>query len=230
MSAFERVLDDTGRRIVDGRMPAGGVLTVDALVARHGVSRSIVREAVRVLVSLELVEARQRVGLRVLPEEAWNVLHPRVIHWRLAGDGVARATQLAELVALRLAVEPAAAEAAALHAVGSEGSALLDLADGLARADGPAFLDADQAFHRELLRLSGNRMLQRLGAVIDEALADRATRVVHADPHDVALHAAVARAVAGGRPDDAAAAVREIVSRTAAEPSDSAAGAGGPLG
>ncbi|GLI26922.1 transcriptional regulator [Agromyces rhizosphaerae] len=214
MSAFERVLDDTGRRIVDGRMPAGSVLTVDALVARHSVSRSIVREAVRVLVSLDLVEARQRVGLRVLPEEAWNVLHPRVIHWRLAGDGAARATQLAELVALRLAVEPAAAEAAALQADGPEASALLDLADRLPRADGPAFLDADQAFHRELLRLSGNRMLQRLGAVIDEALEDRARHVDRPDPHDLALHATAARAIADGRGADAAAALRAIVERT----------------
>ncbi|WP_353808420.1 FadR/GntR family transcriptional regulator [Agromyces sp. SYSU T00194] len=215
MTAFDRVLDDTGRRIVDGRLAAGSVLTVETLVAEHDVSRSIVREAVRVLVSLDLLEARQRVGLRVLPSPRWNVLDARVIRWRLASGAAGRAAQRSELVAVRLSVEPSAAEAAARRAAGPEASALLHLADRLAVAEHPAeFLDVDLAFHRALLRLSGNRMFQRLGAVVDEALEDRAGHVAHPDPHDVALHAAAARAVAAGRPGDAAAAVREIVTRT----------------
>ena len=62
-----------GMAIASGEYPAGRVLTLDGVSAQHGVSRSVVREAVRVLESIGMVESRRRVGLTVQPAGKWNV-------------------------------------------------------------------------------------------------------------------------------------------------------------
>ena len=110
-TAFARALDQLGRAIVSGELPTGHADTVDGLVSRTGASRSVVREVTRVLTSLGMLSAGRRVGLRVLGPEQWNTLDAQVVRWRLAGPDAA--CQLAELRALRLAIEPAAAAEAA---------------------------------------------------------------------------------------------------------------------
>lgn len=80
-----RVLDSLGPAITAGEYPAGSVLRTDELAQRFEVSRSVMREAVRVLESMHLVASRRRVGVTVRPAEEWNVYDPQVIRWRLAG-------------------------------------------------------------------------------------------------------------------------------------------------
>ncbi|MGG7308555.1 FadR/GntR family transcriptional regulator [Curtobacterium sp. AB451] len=217
---FDRVLDGLGSAIVDGSLPPGHRDSIDGFVSRTGSSRSIVREAVRVLVGLGLLSAGRRVGLRVLPASEWDVLDPRVVGWRLAGP--AREVTLAELRALRRAVEPAAARAAAGRA--SDASqrasqeALLAAADRLAAATGPddaaTFLQADREVHRLVLELSGNALYGRLHRVVARALDERAG--IRPAVHDVGLHARLARAVVDGDPDGAGVVMTEIIDRTGA--------------
>src|SRR5258706_6505301 len=108
-----RVVDDLGEAIIAGRLTDGTVIGLSVVEQRLGVSRTVVREAVRFLASLGLVEARHKVGTRVLPRSQWNLLDPQVITWRVgAADGDA---QLRDLLQLRLVVEPLAARLAAGH-------------------------------------------------------------------------------------------------------------------
>lgn len=216
-STFDRVLDELGSAVVSGAHPAWERRSIDDFVERTGASRSIVREAVRVLVGLGLLSARRKVGVIAVPADMWDVTDPRVVGWRLAGPG--REQALAELRALRRAIEPAAAAAAAERA--SDAScrdrleALLAAADRLAAATGPddaaAFLQADRELHRRILGLSGNAVFRRLGGVVGRALDERAGIVP--DLHDVGLHVAVARSIAAGDAATAAAAMEEIVER-----------------
>ncbi|MGZ5393104.1 MAG: FadR/GntR family transcriptional regulator, partial [Mycobacterium sp.] len=84
-----------GTAIVSGEYSAGQVITLDGVSAQHGVSRSVVREAIRVLESMGMVVSRRRVGITILPADKWNVFDPIVIRWRLeSGD---RAAQLLSL-------------------------------------------------------------------------------------------------------------------------------------
>jgi DNA-binding FadR family transcriptional regulator len=215
-AAFRRVLDRLGWAIVDGDLAPGASDTVDAIVARTGASRPVVREATRVLVSLGMLSAGPRVGLRVRPPADWDLLDPQVIRWRLASAG--RAAQLAELRELRLAVEPEAARLAAGRSGSASAAGLREATDALAAAttarDRAAFLAADRRFHAALLAAAGNPMLARLSAVIDEALEERTPDGVvrwEVAAADVDLHEALALAVAAGEPDRAAALVRRIV-------------------
>ena len=108
------VLESLGPAITAGDYPPGSVLRTDELAQRFDVSRTVIREAVRVLESMHLVESRRRVGVTVRPTEEWNVYDPQVIRWRLAGAD--RPRQLRSLTVLRSAIEPVAAGLAAQHA------------------------------------------------------------------------------------------------------------------
>ena len=107
------------------------VLRTDELAQRFDVSRTVVREAVRVLESMHLVESRRRVGVTVRPAEEWNVFDPQVIRWRLAGAD--RPRQLRSLTVLRSAIEPVAAALAAEHATPEQCAELTEHALGHGR-------------------------------------------------------------------------------------------------
>ncbi|PZF08094.1 FadR/GntR family transcriptional regulator [Curtobacterium sp. MCLR17_034] len=217
-STFERVLDQVGAAVVSGAVAVGSRRSVDDLVTWTGASRSIVREAVRVLVALGLLSARRRVGVTVLDVREWDVLDPRVVRWRLRGPDGGRVA--AELRELRAAVEPAAAAAAARRAALDEYAdrreALRTTADELAAAatrdDRLDFVAADVRFHALVLDLSGNALYRRLHQVVGQVLRERGG--IRPDRRDVGLHLALADAVLDGRPDDAAATMRAIVDRT----------------
>jgi len=194
------VLDAVGASVVAGQVPVGGVLTLDGICAEHGVSRSVAREAIRVLESMGLVASRRRVGITVQPRWRWNVFDPRIIRWRL--DGAERAEQLLSLSELRRGIEPVAASLAAQRADVTQCRVLAAAASDMAvhghRGDLDAYLVADKIFHRTLLEASGNEMLRALDGVVAEVLTGRTHHGMmpaHPNPEAIALHDEVARAV-----------------------------------
>ncbi|MFE9249240.1 FadR/GntR family transcriptional regulator [Streptomyces sp. NPDC007088] len=195
-----RVLDSLGPAITCGAYPPGSVLRTDELARRFEVSRSVIREAVRVLESMHLVESRRRVGVTVRASEEWNLYDPQVIRWRLAGTD--RSRQLRSLTVLRSAVEPVAAGLAARRAGAEECARLTEAALGMvATSRGQqleAYLVHDVAFHRIVLNASGNEMFARLGDVVAEILTGRTEHQVmfqDPDPPAVTLHVQVAEAI-----------------------------------
>lgn len=186
------------------------------------VSRSVVREAVRVLQSLGLVDPVKRVGIRVLPMSDWNLFDPSIIRWRISSGG--KGTQLRSLTELRAAVEPAAAELAAVHAPADVAAELMGVAAQM-RAVGRAgrlqeFLVLDIHFHSLVLSASGNEMFSKLRGVIGEVLRGRTDYgLMPARPHEEALqlHVDVADAIQGHRAEAARAAMDQIMRRTIAE-------------
>ncbi|KAE8765507.1 FadR/GntR family transcriptional regulator [Georgenia thermotolerans] len=212
------VLDRLGSDIAHGHCPPGSVLTLAQLAERFEVSRTVIREAVRVLESLGMVESRRRVGVTVRPVHDWSVLEPRVIRWRLTGPQ--RDAQLHRLTELRLALEPTAARLAALKAPAPVGARLLELAATLRRLGeagegaGEDYLEADIEFHTLLIAASDNDMLAALRGAVTEVLAGRThLHLTPKDPVPVSLdhHEAVARAVAEHDEDGAERHARAVV-------------------
>ena len=70
------VLADLGPRIVGGALPEGATLTLEWLGEEYGVSRTVAREVIQVLVSMGLVESRRRTGIRVRPRQEWDAFDP----------------------------------------------------------------------------------------------------------------------------------------------------------
>lgn len=195
-----RVLDRLGTAICDGELAPGSVLNIDDLVDRYAVSRSVVREVLRVLASIGFIETRRRVGVMIRPAEDWNVFDPQVIRWRLASAG--RIVQLRSITELRTAIEPHAAWLAANRVGHDEASDLVGLAAKMWAAgkagDEERFLQLDIEFHRRILVASGNEMFVRLQDLIAEVLTGRHQHhLMPHHPHEQALqlHAEVAQAI-----------------------------------
>lgn len=210
------VLEALGRRIVDGALAAGAVLTLDAIDTEHDVSRSVSREAVRVLESMGMVTSRRRVGVTVQPRASWHVFDPRLIRWRL--DSADRAAQLRSLGELRSGFEPVAAGLAAQRATPEQcaelTAAVNDMVVHARSGDLESFLAADVVFHRVLLESSGNEMLAALDEVVAEVLAGRTHHDLmpaHPKQEAVDLHVEVACAVRSGDAGAARAAMGAII-------------------
>lgn len=212
----DSVLETLGQEVVGGAAGPGSVLRIDRLDERFGVSRSVVREAVRVLASMGLVETRRRLGVVVQPREAWNLFDPRVIRWRLAGAG--REDQLVSLGELRRGFEPVAAELAATRATPDQcrtmAAAVMEMTVHAKEGDLEAYLEADKVFHATMLAASGNEMLSALSTVVAEVLAGRTHHQLmpHTpNPAAIRLHADVAQAIGEGDAVAARAAMTAII-------------------
>ncbi|MFE9680850.1 FadR/GntR family transcriptional regulator [Streptomyces sp. NPDC006285] len=216
LTMHQRVVDELGRRIVGGAWEPGDPLPVeDALAAETGVSRGVVREAVKALVAKGMLRVRPRTGTRVLPPEHWNHLDRDVLRWKQAGDAAALLRDTGEL---RRIVEPEAARLAADRAGPDDVRVLYDcLAAMEAAAAKPGrsgYVEADIAFHRALLDASGNRLLGSLGRAVDIALEHSflvSTRTPGAVEASLPGHRAVVQAIEARDPAAAAAALLAIV-------------------
>lgn len=217
-SLHSRVVDEIGRPIVDGDTPAGTIMLADTIEKRLLVSRSVVREAVRVLQSIGLVESIKHLGIRVLPQSRWNFYDPLLIRWRLDGPG--RATQLRSLSEVRCAAEPLAAELAARHCPPAMASEMCTLAGKLREAaregDLDRFLELDLQFHITLFRASGNELFALLEKPVSEILARRVEfGLVPENPFDDSLqwHMEAASAIRDRDPERARSAMEDVMRR-----------------
>lgn len=212
----EHILDTLGEDIVAGRLAPGSRILSADIADRFGASRSAVREVVRVLESMGLLEVRRKAGLEVLPPARWNPYAPQVIRWRLAAPD--RIEFLHALSQLRSAVEPLAARLAAEHASPALRASLVGSVMGMVEtareADQEAYLAHDTAFHRCVLESSGNPLLAGLADVVGEVLRGRTRHSLmpaEANPEALRLHQEVAARIAAGDAAGAERAMAEIV-------------------
>ncbi len=214
------LLDKLGHALASRELAPGTVLRAEELEASYGVSRTVVRETIRVLESMGMVRSRRRVGTTVEPREHWNVYDPMVIRWRLAG--AEREEQLRSLSELRAGFEPVAAALAARRATpahcGALTGAVMDMAVHARSGDLEAYLAADVLFHRTLLQASGNEMFSALDTVVAEVLGGRTRHGLMPatpEPGAVRLHADVAEAVQAGDSAGARRAMQAIIEEAA---------------
>lgn len=148
---------DLARMIASGAVLPGQNLPSEAeLSLRFGVSRTVVREAIKGLEAKYLVRSRPRVGTIVLPREDWALLDAEVLGW--VADYLDVAQFADAVLEARRAIEPAAAELACSRASLADLAEVERALDAMAAAGGDpdSFTQADLAFHEALLRASHN--------------------------------------------------------------------------
>lgn len=165
------IVQDLGRAIVTGAYSSSRPFPYESeLCTQYGVSRPVLREAVKMITAKGLLSARPRQGTSVEPESKWNLLDPDVLGWLL--ERRLDLNLLIEFTQLRLAIEPAAAALAALSARDEEREALRVAIARMEAAevgrDDP--LTSDIAFHVAILRGSGNRFFSELTGFVETAL------------------------------------------------------------
>lgn len=170
-SLTQQIVNDLGLDIVRGKYDATNPFPIEAdLCEQFGVSRSVLREAVKMLTSKGLLRARPRQGTWVQPEEAWNLLDPDVLRWLL--ERRFSIELLAEFTEMRMVIEPQAAAYAAFRASDSEKQKIADALDRMQAAERGEddALASDIAFHVAILEASGNRFFSQLKDMVETAL------------------------------------------------------------
>jgi DNA-binding FadR family transcriptional regulator len=208
-----RLLDTIGLAIVTGQYETQPFPTEAQLAQTHGVSRSVTREAVKMLTAKGLLSARPRQGTIVRPAETWNLFDTDVLRWLL--ERTFSVDLLRQFSQLRIAIEP---EAAALAAQFGDAGDLVHIDAGLERmiaadreADDP--LDADIAFHIAILKASRNPFYGQFRDVVATALRTsiRFTNRIKGRNASIADHAAVRDAIFARDPEAARAAMRHLI-------------------
>jgi DNA-binding FadR family transcriptional regulator len=208
------LLETLGRAIVTGAYESERFPTEAELAARHAVSRSVTREAVKMLTAKGLLTARPRKGTSVLPASHWNLFDPDVLRWLL--DRKFSLELLRQFSELRIAIEPAAAALAARWRIAARLEELRIAYAGMEAAEvgeGDA-LECDIAFHIAVLNASTNPFYMQFRDLVETALRTsiRFTNRFVGRTASLPQHKAVLDAIGGGDAAGAQAAMADIIS------------------
>jgi DNA-binding FadR family transcriptional regulator len=205
-----------GQRIVAGEWTAGGALPTEADLSRElNVSRASLREAIKLLAGKGLIRSTPRRGTIVQPPATWNRLDPDVLLWQASGGPTEAFVR--DLFELRRMIEPQAAALAARRAGDAERTLIAEAFEAMAAApDVQASIEADLAFHRAIVRATGNALLAAFSPAIEASLAVSFTvsRSGTIHPHIVPMHRAVAEPILAGDAEGAAAAMAALLDRS----------------
>ncbi|BDA84111.1 GntR family transcriptional regulator [Aureimonas sp. SA4125] len=205
---------EIGCKITSGELAAGSILPTEAEIQhQYGVSRTVVREAIRHIAAKGLVTVGPKVGTRVRDTNDWNVLDAEVMRWHLmAGE---RRGFVEALYEMRLINEPEAARLAATRITPEQSERLADALAAMAvhPRGSDRLIIADLDFHRIILEATGNPILRSLGTMIERSLSISFSLSWRQNPQDetVRQHARVQEAIMRGDGEAASLFMRRLI-------------------
>lgn len=217
-SLTENVTKQIISQIILGRFKPGEMLpTEEQLCERLGVSRSVVREAMRSVSGAGMTSSHQGRGTVVLDSGLWNEFSPDILQTRV--DVGAAGEFLGDFIELRMILE---CQAAGLAAERAEQAQLDNMRSRLntmesALDDVDAFIAADLAFHNAMIHATGNTMIIRLFDLLQPMLLTARKQGHHPDANgrqrdrhgDAAEHRAVFECIEARNPQGARQAMAE---------------------
>ncbi len=214
-SLADQVAKEVGRRIIAGGYRPGDLIEEEgALADRFQVSRSVVRDAVKILVGKNLLEVRRGIGTRVRGRHSWGLLDDDVLAWHLSAPP--RPEFFRQLMDMRVVIEPEAARWAAMHGSDDAVAEIVKAQDRMEQEQEALedFVICDALFHREILRASNNEILRAMEGVIFSALLT-SIPLTNSDArknHDsIPFHRDVADAIVARDPERAAACMKRLL-------------------
>jgi DNA-binding FadR family transcriptional regulator len=216
-SVHHSIAQEIGSRIVRGDFPEGANLPNEAQWGEYfGVSRSAVREAIKILMAKGLLNSRPKVGTWVESRDRWNLLDRDVLSWYAgAPDAMGFLRTVQEF---RYIIEPEAAALAAERRTEAEMAEITRALNGMGNA--PTLSDrtrSDTQFHLAILKATHNELLIPLGTLIESALNNLfvyVTREAKSLRYAQELHAAIEEQIRLQDPEGARRAVRNLLADT----------------
>jgi GntR family galactonate operon transcriptional repressor len=216
---YEHVEEAIGLQIITGELkPRETLPNEDALCTEFGVSRGVIREAVKVLQKKGLVQPRPKIGTQIQPRSQWNLFDADVLVWKLkAGQQLLFLEKVTEVRGL---IESEAAKLSAQRATAEEVAEIQHLFNRLndILSDEKTFnyetyLQADMALHTAILEASHNELLAQIGRTMRHAVqtarqADNNEFNILQVSHS--FHATIVQAITHKDPDRAYTASREM--------------------
>lgn len=216
-SLSAQVAREIGSRIIAGVHPPGDLIDGEAVLSvRYKVSRSVIRDAIKVLAGKGLLDARRGIGVRVRARENWGLLDDDVLAWHQSlPPNLPFLRQLMESCAI---FEPKAARYAAQRAKPEDIAEIKSACDALAEEKGTTekYATADGIFHRAVMRAAHNEFLTAVEGIVYSALL---ILVRFCDPRKdnkcLPLHREIAEAITQGNADKAESAMAALWANTA---------------
>jgi len=219
----ERLHDQVTRalavRILNGTLTPDGPSSTEMDLCRQlGVSRTILREAIKVLSAKGLVEVRPKTGVRIKPRSDWSLLDPALLMWH--NEVGVDETFVRNLCQVRMMLEPPTAESAATAATDEEAEEIYNafLAMENAKSDFSVFVNADHEFHSAISRATHNDFLIQINRIVFDAL--RGSQSIFRERRDpvgaeaaLNLHGSVAEAIRKRKPEAARLAMIHVIRR-----------------
>ncbi|GEA12236.1 FadR/GntR family transcriptional regulator [Alteromonas sp. KUL49] len=161
----QRMTSELGRAIIAGKYDKDKGLPTEAILCEQfGISRTAVREAIKMLTAKGLISSKPKQGIRILSQEDWNILDSEMLSWML--DEEPSLAVLKEFTQMRMAVEPEACALASRlqnkERIAAIGDALERMKNAMESGDQEAELRADIDFHVAILYATSNRFYIRM--------------------------------------------------------------------
>lgn len=189
-----------GQRILAGEYAAGDILPGEIeLGDLFGVSRTAVREAVKILAAKGMLLPRPRIGTRILPRHQWNFLDQELLSWWVTRENFEGVME--HFLVMRTSLEPQACALAAVNATDEEKHKLVMLMEEMqllhAHFDRERWISIDAQFHRHIYEISGNPFLSSFANLFSSIYQNYFRAIVSdenvkAEPHQAIVDAIVA--------------------------------------
>lgn len=157
VSLTQQLVEFLTDRIRTGGLAAGSKLPTEAeIIAAHGVSRTVVREALSRLTAAGLTVTRHGVGTFVRASGGAD--------FRIDPAQMATLVEVLALLELRISMEAEAASLAALRRSDDQLQGIAEALEGFARAvaEGDGTVEHDYQFHLRIARATGNHYFSDL--------------------------------------------------------------------
>ncbi|MFC1234011.1 FadR/GntR family transcriptional regulator [Vibrio sp. F74] len=170
-SLHVQVAREIARGILSGDLAEGSVIPGEMVLCEEfGISRTALREAVKLLTSKGLLESRPKIGTKVKTRAHWNFLDPQLIEWM---DGLIDTDVFCQqFLGLRKAIEPEACALAALHASADQRIELSETFQAMCEIanatefDQQAWIEIDMRFHNLIFNSTGNNFYLPFGNIL----------------------------------------------------------------
>ncbi|WP_144113641.1 FadR/GntR family transcriptional regulator [Paraburkholderia sp. BCC1886] len=222
-SLVSKVMDGLVTGIVEEKY--GAILPPqDVLSKEFDVSRTVMREALSMLLARDMLDVRPKIGTRIRSMSDWRMIDEDVVNWRFRAKP--DPLFMRDVIEFRLLIEPRASAQAAERGSAADVAAIreaFDMFRVIQPGDG-GYQEADELFHSRILIASGNQFFKQMAAIIRGALSTANPLVVQRDgfwESAVSSHLHVVEAIERRDPEAAEAASLAMIALAASELDDS---------
>jgi DNA-binding FadR family transcriptional regulator len=169
-SLVSKVMDGLVTGIVEEKY--GAILPPqDVLSKEFDVSRTVMREALSMLLARDMLDVRPKIGTRIRPMSDWRMIDEDVVNWRFRAKP--DPLFLRDVIEFRILIEPRASAQAAARGSAADIAAIREAFDAFRaiRPGDPGYQEADEVFHTRIVVASGNQFFKQMAAIIRGALS-----------------------------------------------------------
>ncbi|MBD1577935.1 FadR family transcriptional regulator [Vibrio sp. S11_S32] len=163
------IAQQVAAQIISGKLTTGSKLPNELELCKDfGVSRTALRESIKLLSSKGLISSKPKVGTFVQDRKHWHFLDPQLLEW--IKDCEDPETFLQQFLGLRKAIEPAACALSAIFATSDQKQQLTEHFDAMMQAslnqDVNAWTLADLQFHSLIFQSTANDFFTPFGNLL----------------------------------------------------------------